>query len=183
MPRRPQIQYAYGRRPLRRCSLNWGVPVDAQIEKRACIVYVAATAGERAAVRKELEGAGYVVCEVKAEIEEALAAKAGQDGLREELAACIGASELCVFLLPEDDAQDGEIGTAAGYADGLGKRLIGVVAGARTSYPDVMEDFAPSMIRVGSERLAEAIAGADIWEAADRSPIADRKIRHVRCQS
>jgi hypothetical protein len=156
--------------------------VDAQIEKRACLIYVTATENDRAAVREELEGAGYVVCEVKAELDEALAAKAGEDGLRDEITACVGASELCIFLLPEDDADDGVIGTAAGYADSLGKRLIGIVAGSRTSYPDVLEDFAPSMVRVGSDRLAQAIAGDDVWEAADRSPVADRPIKHVRCQ-
>lgn len=156
--------------------------MDAQIEKRACLIYVTATENDRAAVREKLEGAGYVVCEVKAELNEAVAAKAGEDGLRDEITACVGASELCVFLLPEDDADDGVIGTAAGYADSLGKRLIGVVAGIRVSYPDVLEDFAPSMVRIGSERLRQAIEGEEVWERPDRTPVLDRPIRHVRCQ-
>ena len=156
--------------------------MDAHIEKRACLIYVLATEDDRGPVRQKLENAGYMVCEVKAEFDEVLAAKEGEEGLREEITACISASELCVFLLPEDDQQDGEIGTAAGYADNLGKRLIGVVAGNRISYPEILEDFAPSMVRVGSDRLGGAIAGEAIWEAADRTPVADRPIKHVRCQ-
>lgn len=156
--------------------------MDAQFEKRACLVYVPETEEQRDGVRQLLEAAGYAVCQVKAEIDDALAASVGQAELRQEIIDCMAPADLCIFLLPEDDNRDGQIGIAAGYADSLGKRLIGIVAGARTTYPDVLEDFAPSMVRVGSERLASAIAGEAVWETVSREVVSDRRITHVRCQ-
>jgi len=156
--------------------------VDAQFEKRACLIYVTATENERDVVREQLAAAGYVVCEVRAELDNELEAKAAQEKLRDEIMACVAEADVCVVLIPQEEDADGEIGVAAGYADHHQKRLIGVVAGDRASYPEVLEDFAPSMVRVGSDRFSEILAGADIWEAPDRTIITDRKIRHVRCQ-
>jgi hypothetical protein len=161
---------------------NWKVSMDAKIEKHACLMYVQATEKNRTEVRDQLSVAGYVVCEVRAELDEAQAAKAGEENLRDEIRDCVDNADLCVFLIPEDDEQDAQIGVAAGYADSAGKPLLGVVDGQRTTFPDVLEDFAPSMVRVGSERLTQAFAGDAIWERPDRTIVEARPIKHVRCQ-
>ena len=66
--------------------------------RKACLIYVTATEGLRRPVRAELERAGFTVCEVKADIEDARAAKAGDDRLPPELSACLRDADLCVFL-------------------------------------------------------------------------------------
>ena len=151
-------------------------------QKRACLVYVAATDGSRAAVRARLERLDYVVCEVKAELADALAAQSGQGELPTELAECISASDLCVFLLPEAGVDDGLLGDAAGLANQLGKPILGVVVGGRTEYPQSFDDHARSMVREDSDRFDDAACGTEIWEQPDRTPVGGRKIRHIRCQ-
>jgi hypothetical protein len=151
-------------------------------KKHACLVYVTATEAGCDAARVRLEQSGYSVCEVKAELDVALAAQAGQAGLPIPLAECITGSDLCVFLLPEEDKDDCGLGGAAGLAGQLGKRMIGLVAGARTEYPESFEAGAGSMLRVGSDRLNDAIDGTEIWEGRDQSPVVDRPIKHIRCQ-
>lgn len=156
--------------------------VELSEEKRACLVYVAATEAGRHEVRARLEGSGYTVCEVKVELDVAIAAQAGETALPAALVDCISGSSLCIFLLPEMESDDCILGDAAGLSNQLGKRTIGIVAGARTKYPPTFEDQAESMLRLGSERLADAISGIEIWEKPDRSIVSDRTIDHIRCQ-
>lgn len=151
-------------------------------KKRACLVYVAATEDGREEVRRRLEQSGYAVCEVKAEHDVALAAQAGHASLPDVLMECIAGSNLCLFLLPEEEASDGCLSGAAGLASRLGKRIIGIVAGTRIKYPESFGDSAGSMLRVDSDRLDNAISGSDFWERQDRSLVVDRPIKHVRCQ-
>lgn len=151
-------------------------------QKRACLVYVKATEGGRAAIRDRLEQRGYTVCEAEAELEDALAAQQGVSNLPAPLAQCISMSDLSVFLLPEDAATDGAIGGAGGLANQLGKRIVGVVAGARVKYPESFDDYAHAMVREDSGRFDDAISGTEVWEQPDRSPVADRPIKHIRCQ-
>jgi hypothetical protein len=151
--------------------------------KHACLVYVAATASSRGAVKARLEQEGYLVCEEKAELEDALAAHQGnKDHLPAALAECISAADLCVFLLPEGQADDGVLDEAASLANQLGKRIVGIVAGTRDRYPEPFDDHAHSMVREDSDRLDDAICGSEVWERPDRSPVGDRPIKHIRCQ-
>lgn len=156
--------------------------VELEDQKRACLVYVAETAAGVEAVKTRLEQNGFAVCAVEAKLEDALAAQNGETNLPEALAECIDGSDLCVFLLPESEANDGGLGQACGLASQLGKRIIGIVAGTRENYPEPFEDNAESMIRQESDRLTDAICGTEVWERPDRSPVADRPIKHVRCQ-
>lgn len=150
--------------------------------KRACLVYVAATAAHRGPVKARLETNGYSVCEVEAPLEDALAAREGFADLPADLVDCISNSEVCVFLLPEDSANDGALDDAAGLANRLKKRIVGVVAGARDLYPQSFDDHAKSMVRDDSDRLDDAICGSEVWERPDRSPVGPRTITHIRCQ-
>lgn len=151
-------------------------------QKRACLVYVSATEGQRASVRARLERNGYSVCEVKAELGDALVAQSGQGELPAELTECISGADLCIFLLPESAVSDEALGDAAAFAQRLSKRMVGIVAGSRGEYPQSLDDHASSMIREGSDRLDEAICGTEVWEQPDRSPVLHRPIKHVRCQ-
>jgi hypothetical protein len=152
-------------------------------KKKACLVYVKATEHNLEAVRFALLEAGYSICEVKAELKDAIAAKESQfEQVPKELKDCITESELCIFLLPEDEAEDGYLGGSASFAHKSEKRIIGVVAGARTVFPQPFEDAADSMIRAGSKRLSDVIAGKEIWENPDSSPVADRNIPRIKCQ-
>lgn len=151
-------------------------------QKRACLVYVRATEGGRATVRARLEQNGYSVCEVRAELDDALAAQSGQGEFPAELTDCISGSDLCIFLLPESAEEDWALDDAAGLAGRTGKRMIGVVAGNRREYPQSLDDHASSMIRESSDRLDDAICGAEVWEQPDRSLVPDRPIKHIRCQ-
>lgn len=151
-------------------------------KKRACLIYVAATAGDRCPTRASLEEAGYDVCEVMAELHDALAAQSAVDDLPEALATCIAQSDLCVFLLPADQDHDGLLSEAAALAHRAGKRMVGVVAGARDQYPEPLDDHAGAMVRQGSKQLPAAVVGAEIWEGPGGSPAPVREIKHIRCQ-
>lgn len=150
--------------------------------QQACLVYVAATAEKRDAVRVQLKEAGYTVCEVKADLEEALASQAGQTALSDGLKECIESSDVCVFLLPEDPASDGLMGAAAGAADSCGKPVVGVIEGRRSTYPEEFQDTAHSMVREGSPSFPKAIGGEEIWERADRTRVTERPFKTVKCQ-
>lgn len=151
-------------------------------EKRACLVYVPTTAAMRGEVRQKLENSGYTVCEVEASLAEAVAVKAGDHTAAGPLADCISRSDLCIFLLPEEFAQDEGLAGAAGIADAAGKRIIGIVAGVRSAYPQIFDENAESMLRNGSLDLDIAIEGTPTWEAPDGTRAPDRKITRVRCQ-
>jgi hypothetical protein len=150
--------------------------------KRACLIYVTATAALRGSVKARLEARGYNVCEVKAEVDDALAAQGGSADLPAELVECIAQSEMCVFLLPTEAEGDGLIGSAAGMAGGLDKQMVCVVAGNRGEYPTELDDHAQAIVRQDSGRLDDAIGGAEIRELPGYSPSPDRTINHVRCQ-
>lgn len=152
-----------------------------QTQSKACVIYVKATEQELDPVRAKLEEAGYSVCAVEAALRDAVAAQAGETAIPEALAECIRDADLCVFLLPEMASDDACVGAGAGLASQLGKRIVGIVAGARADYPHDFET-AGGMIRQNSERIEQVIRGEDIWENPDRSVIKDRVIKHVRCQ-
>jgi hypothetical protein len=156
-------------------------PSRPETQLKACLIYVRATEQKRDPIREKLEEAGYSVCAVKAELEDAVAAQAGEIAIPEALAECIRSADLCVFLLPEIGADDGCVGLGAGLASQLGKRVVGIVAGARADYPRDFET-AGGMIRQDSERFEQVIRGEDVWEEPDRSIIRDRTIKHIRCQ-
>jgi hypothetical protein len=150
--------------------------------KRACLIYVEATANSRAAVRAHLEETGHSVCEVRASLDDALAAEAGMGDLPQTLEECISQASFCVFLLPENEADDELLGAAAGYTSRLGKSFVGVAAGARDEYPESFGDCAEAIVRKDSARLIEAIEGQRIWEQPDSGLLGNREIAHVTCR-
>jgi hypothetical protein len=151
-------------------------------QKRACLIYVAATAAAREGVRRALEGQGFNVCEVEATEEEAAEAQAGEQDLPRELKECIEASDTCVFLLPPDATDDGLLPAGAGAAEGAGKSVIGVVCGVRNELPQIFEDIAQAVVLEGSSRLCDVILGQEIFEDATGTPRPPREIDHIRCQ-
>lgn len=150
--------------------------------KRACLVYVAATEGLRGVVRLRLQANGYLICEVKADLDDALAAQAGSTNLPAKLVNCMTNADLCIFLLPEKATADGLIGPAVGLASELDKPTVCVVAGSRADYPQCVDDHAQAIVREDSNRLDDAICGKEIREMPDRSLSPDRIIQHIRCQ-
>lgn len=150
-------------------------------ERKACLIYVAATDQVRQKVRTELAEAGYRVCEVRASLPDALAAQAGTEVIPDALADCIEGSNICVFLLPEVSDDDEGIPAGIGLAGQLGKRIVGVVLGARSEYPSGIE-LAKGLVRSSSPNLKQVICGEDMWEDPSGAPIKDRQIKHVRCQ-
>lgn len=152
-----------------------------EIGKKACVIYVAATQSDLAAVNERLNSEGFDVCCVLATEQVARSVQSGVDNLPTAVKDCVSNSELCVILLPEREADDEGIGHAAGFAAQMGRRIIGVVAGNREDYPGGF-NAAASVIRVASDRLAAAIQGQNIWELPDGTVIPDRTIDHQRCQ-
>lgn len=150
--------------------------------KRACLVYVTATSGARASARSRLEAEGFEVCEVLADVDAALAAKAGREDLPPELKACIDGAELCVFLLPEDGASDGYLGAGGGYASEIGKPFVAAVVGARETLPAVFDADAAAIVHDCDSRLADAIKGDSSFKKPDGTKTDDRSIRHIKCQ-
>jgi hypothetical protein len=151
-------------------------------QRKACLVYVAATADRRANVRSALEARGYKVDEVEVPVPEAAAAQSTEGETPEGLRDCVHTADLCVFLLPEEEADDGLLGAAGGVADGLGKPLLGVFCGERIEAPQVFEDIGGAVVRQDSDRLLDAIDGKEIFENPDGSLRERRKIDHVKCQ-
>lgn len=150
-------------------------------KKNACVIYVASTKSELPRVQVELERNGYVVCTVLAAVDTVRKLRSDEGDVPEAIRRCIESSDLCVFLVPEDEVEDGGLHGAAGLASQLGKRIVGLVNGGRIVYPEAFE-VAGAIIRMSSARLASVIQGEDTWEAADSSIIKDRPIRHQRCQ-
>ncbi len=150
-------------------------------QKNACVIYVVATENELPAVKAELEQNGYAVCAVLATTETARKLRTDDNGIPEAIKSCIKNSDLCVFLIPDEDEEDGGIHGAAGLANQLGKRIVGLVSGSRTTYPEGF-DTAGAMIRISSPRLSSVLQGEDTWEAADKTAIEDRSIHHQKCQ-
>lgn len=150
--------------------------------KRACLIYVSATAGTVPAARVRLEAEGYAVCEVLADLDTAAAA-AAQDGsaLPSPLKDCIETANLCIFLLPEDAASDGLMVAGGGLASELGKPFIGVIEGGRDALPDPFEQDAAGIVHDCDESLSEAIKGDRSFRNPDGT-VRERGIRHLKCQ-
>ena len=138
------------------------------------------TSHRRAEARARLEASGYLVTEVEADPSEA--SNVTEDGVPTALAECLESSELCVFLLPDDQDDDGLIGASAATSGAQDKPIICIVSGDRTEYPQGIEDHADSVIRECNESFDEAIGGKHVWQAPDGSPVPPRKIKHVICQ-
>ena len=148
--------------------------------KRACIVYVKATAQRVALVRERLEANGYETHAIEASLQDATAAQAGT--VPHELECCLSQAELCVFLLPEVPEEDEGLLGAGALADRLGKRVIAVISGNRTVYPPPFEDHASSIVRTEDDALDRAICGTEVWQQPDGTPAPARRISHVKCQ-
>lgn len=150
--------------------------------KKACVIYVEASSASLKATTTLLEERGYSVCKAKADTQTTEAAQEGSVDLPQEIRDCMEGADLCVFLLPEQENGDGNLGTAASMA-ALGEiRCLGVVSGKRQEYPEALEDHASAMVREHSDRLAEAIDGREIWELPDKTLVPDRLIKHIICQ-
>jgi hypothetical protein len=149
---------------------------------RACLVYVPATAALRAGARARLEAEGYEVCEVLAELDGAIAAEAGNTDLPAALKDCISAAEICVFLLPENEADDGCLSGCGGLASQLGKPFIAVVSETREALPQPFDDDAAGVVRDCEDGLVGAIRGDRTFKGPDGSGAIDRNIKHIRCQ-
>lgn len=150
--------------------------------KRACLVYTAATAGERDAVRKRLEDQGYDVCEVEAQLADAVAAQAGEADLPSELRACIDGAEVCIFLIPEDASAMGDLGGGIGAGNASGKRVVAVLVGQPQNLPQKVDDLADAVVRVDSDNLIPAVEGEKVWEAPGKEGGEPRKTKRVKCQ-
>lgn len=149
--------------------------------KNACLIYVIATKHELPRVQGELEKNGYKICAVLAAAEDVRKLRTDSDGIPERIRKCIESADLCIFLVPEEEEQDGGIHGAVALAGQLGKRIIGLISGSRTIYPEGF-DVAGAIIRASSPRLTSVIQGEDTWEAVDMTAIKDRIIDHQRCQ-
>lgn len=152
-----------------------------EMQKTACVIYVASTSVELATVKQSLERESYKVRSllVSADVAQYIRDNDGQ--VPPKVRECIEQADLCIFLLPEDPAEDSGLHGAAGLAGQMGKRVVGLVAGSRAIYPAEFE-LAGSMVRFSSPRLRSVIQGENIWEEADTSPAKDRDIDHQRCQ-
>ncbi|MFC5343566.1 hypothetical protein ACETK8_10040 [Brevundimonas staleyi] len=148
--------------------------------RKACIIYVPATAGSVAKVRAEMEEGGFSVCE--ADAAEAAEGLLPQGELPQALVDCMDGTELCIFLLPAVPVDDGLIDACAAVAGGADIRMIGAYAGARDAFPEALDEQAESIVRVDGPNLAEAISGSPIWEKPDGQRAPDREISRVRCQ-
>jgi len=150
--------------------------------RKACVIYVTATADQFGPTKSLLEKEGYEVCGHQTNARDAKAAKKGGTDLPKDLVNCIVSADLCVFLLPDTIDSDGFLAGAADLAVKKEKRTVGIVSGDRSAYPDPLEDFANSMVRTGSVRLPDAVRGKEIWESPDGSLVKERKIKNIRCQ-
>lgn len=150
--------------------------------KKACLIYVTVTTGLKAGARARLEAEYYDVCEVLADLDDAVSAEAGEPVLSADLKACIDTADLCVFLLPEDAAGDGSIGAGSGYASELGKPFIAVVGGERTTLPEPFDADAAGIVHDAEEGLTDAIRGDTSFNKPDGSKGSPRKTDHVKCQ-
>lgn len=150
--------------------------------KRACLIYVMATAGLRAVARVRLEAEGYEVCEVLADEDAALAAQAGDPKLPDDLKACIESAELCVFLLPADAANDGCLGAGGNFASQLGKPFIAAVDGAREVLPQAFDADAAGVVRDFGEALTDALRGDQKFKDVGGASTREVKIKVIKCQ-
>lgn len=149
--------------------------------KKACVIYVRATESELPRVNRELEQEGYTVNAVLATAQDLRSIRNDSNDISDALRQCIADADLCVFLIPEEEENDGGIGGGAGFARQMGKRIVVLVGGARAVYPEGF-DIADAIIRMASPRLTAVIQGEDTWESPDQTVIPDRPIHHQKCQ-
>lgn len=149
-------------------------------DRKALIIYVEATASNRAALVERLRAGGFTVHDVLVSDADAKDLQAGQG--HQPLRALIKEADLCIFLLPEDGAGDGGLAGAATEASGCNKPIVAILQGARESVPEVFEDCAAAVIRETSDQLDSVIAGEEVWETREGKPRPDRVITHVKCQ-
>lgn len=150
--------------------------------KRACLVYVTATAGLRAVARERLEAEGYEVCEVLADADAAFAAQAGAQKLPDDLRACIEGAEICVFLLPTDAVNDGCLGAGGSYASELGKPFIAAVDGAREALPQAFDADAAGVVHDFGEALTDTLRGDQTFKDVGGGSSREVKIKVIKCQ-
>ena len=151
-------------------------------KKQACLIYVNETETMVGEACTRLEAAGYTVCAVKASLEIVAAAEANSAALPKDLADCISQSELCIFLVPEQQDADGLLGAAAGEAGRLSKQMVGIIAGGRATSPSGLDDHAQAIIRQNSSSLDAAISGEEIRETPAAARAHERSFVTVKCQ-
>lgn len=150
--------------------------------KKACLVYVASTAALIAEARARLEAEGYDVSEILANLDDVIAAEVGEPVLPESLKDCVNGADLCVFLLPEDAADDGCLGAGGSYASELGIPFIAVMVGGRDTLPPSFDADAAGVVRDCGNGLVNAIQGDPSFKNPDGSPASPRKTDHIKCQ-
>lgn len=152
-----------------------------ETQKTACVIYVASLESELPRIQEDLVRECYKVISLLVSLDVAQHIKENRGQIPPKVRECIEQADLCVFLLPEETTEDGGLNGVAGLAGQLGKRIVGLIAGARTVYPEGFE-LAGAMIRLASPRLKSVLQGEDTWETTDKSPIKKRDIDHQRCQ-
>jgi hypothetical protein len=146
---------------------------------KACIVFTVGLEKEVSPISTQLSAKGYNVCVAAADQEIVEAAQAGASCIPDAVKNCISDAEICVFLIPRQDAESVEI--AAGFAGSMGKQIV-AVAEDIDSLPQVFDDFAKSVVVVGSPKLGNALQGESVWERPTGSSDGKRIIHRVKCQ-
>lgn len=145
---------------------------------KACIVFTTGLDQKAQKVSQQLNERGFDVCMAEAEQEEVEAAQAAQP-VSEEIQSCIDNAVISIFLIPEEGYECLE--GAAGHAVACGKTIVAIAENVE-SLPQVFDDHASSVLTIDSLRLSDVIQGNQVWERADGSPSAERKIDRVKCQ-
>lgn len=146
--------------------------------KKACVVFVAGLEDKASFITAKLNSDGYEVCLHQASEEETMAARDGAANINEKLAECLRNSNICVFLIDQEDQYDG-IGLAASQA---GAMVIGLLAGPGAVASGIIDDIAEAVMPMDSKNLDDALQGKDVWEGSDGKPINPRKIPRQKCQ-
>ncbi|MGQ3263459.1 hypothetical protein [Phenylobacterium sp.] len=144
------------------------------------MIYVEATSESRAEIVAQLQTKGYAVCEVLAAV--APMSLLEEENLPPEMAECILGADICILLLPEDPKNDGMIGRCAAAVDQAGHPMVCVVAGARSEYPEAIDDHSQSLVRAGSTRFDAALDGVEMWEEPSGELRKERPFTTVKCQ-
>lgn len=150
--------------------------------KRVCVIYVSATASDKAVLRERLEQLGHEVRDHEVTVEQAQAISDDGANLPPEILDCITWAEECVVLLPEAPAYDSGLGGVAAAAESRGKPILGVTCGTRTDAPPIFEEHGQAVLPLNSPRLPDAINGCEVFENPDCTPRERRKIDHIKCQ-
>lgn len=147
--------------------------------KKACVVFTVGLESEVPSVADQLANQGFAVCSASADQEIVEAAQKGSTSLPDEVKNCIDNAAICVFLVPQKDAEP--VVAAAGYAGRSGKKIVAVCEDPST-LPQVFDDLASSVVHVDNPRLADAIQGNTVWDGPTGPDGAKRSISRVKCQ-